>query len=72
MSYRIVICVDIDASSAQDAYEKLYDAMAEAERSDDDICWESSDEWYDDAGDEISAEDAQEARLAAFKKRNDW
>jgi hypothetical protein len=72
MSYRIVICVDIDASSAQDAYETLYDAMAEAERNNDDICWESSDEWYDDDGDEIGAEAAQEARLAAFNKRNDW
>ena len=72
MSYRIVICVDIDAESAQDAYEKLYDAMAEAERSDDDICWESSDEWYDDAGDEILTCDIQAARMAAFDKREDW
>jgi hypothetical protein len=69
MSYRIVILVDVDADSAQGAYEKLFDAMGEVEASHDDMEWESSDEWYSPDGDAIRQNDITAARMTTFARK---
>jgi hypothetical protein len=59
--YRFVICVDIPADSLKEAYIQLYNKMMESG-----LAWESSDEAYDDAGEEISEADLSETRVQAI------
>jgi len=56
--FRFVICVDIPADSLKEAYIKLYNKMAESG-----LEWESSDEAYDDAGEQISEKDLSITRI---------
>jgi len=63
-TYRIVVCIDIDADSTEDAYGKVYTAMGLLERENEDIEWESSDEWYGPEGNPIPEEDVQAACMA--------
>jgi len=61
-SFRLVICVDVDANDLADAYGKVYEAMAKLPEGMD---WESSDEWFDDSGD--STGDPDELQAARMK-----
>lgn len=58
-SVRIVVCVDIDATTAPEAYAKLYDAMRLLPEGMD---WESSDEWYGPDGEALSQDAIDDAR----------
>lgn len=41
MTYRLIVCFDIEADSLKDAYEHLEQKMNKTE-----LAWETSDEWY--------------------------
>ena len=65
MSVRIVICVDLVPDRLEGAYYDLYQAMTKSG-----LEWESSDEWYNAAGDRVPADDAQAARMTAYGRIN--
>ena len=67
MPYRIVVCMDIDASSLLEAYGKLYETMAKVTGSKTGLDWESSDEAYDPDGNLIPEDVLQGARQTYFK-----
>ena len=58
---RFVICVDVEADDLENAYRDLHLTMRKTGYG-----WESSDEAYDPAGDQYSAEELQRARAAYF------
>ena len=67
MTFRFVICVDIEAEDLYEAYSTLYDRMAiiwEEKILD----WESSDENYDEEGKILDPDDVQKARMAKFAR----
>jgi hypothetical protein len=64
--YRIVVCIDVEASSPEDAYSKVYDMMMKIEPSQ---AWESSDEWYDEDGELIDELRVSQARLEVLKNK---
>ena len=66
MSTRICICVDLDTNEPIEAYASLYETMSKTG-----LEWESSDEWFLDDGSLMTAEDAQAARMAVFKQREE-
>ena len=57
--YRIVVCIDTVAHSAEAAYSKVYDTMMKIEPAQ---SWESSDEWFED-GRVLALQEVEEARL---------
>ena len=59
--YRFVVCVDVDASDLQGAYEKLLGRM----QSND---WESTDEAYDPEGEQVLVIDLDIARGRALRE----
>lgn len=61
-SYRIVVCVDVDADDLEDAYRQTYRYMSNMP---DGMDWESSDEWFD--GDEDGAGDPNELQAVRMK-----
>jgi hypothetical protein len=71
MAYRFIIAVDIDADDLKSAYGKLYHFMGQRgpgvgwDRKD--LDWESTDENYDDDGEEIDPDVMQKARMEVFK-----
>jgi hypothetical protein len=74
MAYRFIIAVDVEADDLHLAYSKLYRFMGVKEapvginRSD--IDWESTDENYDEFGDEIDPDVMQNARMRVFAEEN--
>lgn len=65
--YRFVICVDLEASSLEDAYSRLCAAMGKVEVSTQgSIQWESTDEAYDPDGFEVDADKLSDARMAVL------
>jgi hypothetical protein len=48
--YRIVVCLDVDASNADSAYRAVREAMTKATASKAIAGWESTEEWFDDEG----------------------
>lgn len=68
-TYRIVVCVDIDADDLTDAYRQLFKGMAG-------LCgitgfdWESSDEWYAEDGQRIEEDALTAVRMQVFKEDN--
>ena len=67
-TYRIVVCLDIEASSPEEAYAKLYKNMPRIAAEG--IDWESTDEWYDDNGAPLSEEQVFAAREAVLLSSN--
>jgi len=73
MSYRIVICVDVEADDLAQAYGKVYRAMMAACEAPpvgigpEDLAWESSDEAFDSDGGVVDPDDLQAARMAYFE-----
>lgn len=63
--YRIVVCIDVAAHSAAEAYgivtKKLVEACREGAMD-----WESSDEWYGPDGGQLSEEAVSAARQEFF------
>ena len=64
--YRIVICIDVDASSSEEAYQKIHEHLNYPN-----ISWESTDEWYDSDGMLLDEEEISKARMKFFDKNSD-
>jgi len=63
-AFRLVVCIDIEADSLQEAYGKLWRGMAPTVFED---AWESSDEWYGSDGEPGTEEELSDARSAFFQ-----
>ena len=63
-TFRLVVCIDIEAKNLSEAYGKLWRGMAVTMMSED---WESSDEWYGEDGELGSEEELAAARMAFFQ-----
>lgn len=71
MSYRLVICLDVQANDLQNAYKKVYRAMGLVEaETEGEIQWESTDEWFDKDGYPGDLENLQETRMNVFQEEN--
>ena len=64
-SYRIVCAIDIEAESATHAYERLFEELKLPPGFE----WESTDEWYDADGNQLSEELVCGARKAVFSTK---
>lgn len=74
---RIVICVDLPGDSPVEAYRTLYQLMGSLPDANVDGTvgpaidgWESTDEWFADDGEPMTAEAVQEARSIALELEN--
>ena len=67
--FRLVVCLDVDASSVEEAYEKVYRIMNGL--GSEKLEWESTDEAYNSDGEQIPEEEYQAARLHVFQKLRD-
>lgn len=43
-NFRLIVCIDIDARTLRQAYAYMSEQLGRC-----DFCWETSDEWYDNA-----------------------
>jgi len=69
MPFRIVVCIDVDATDLEQAYGRVSDNLGKLP---DGMDWESTDEWYDDGdGDAIDEEEIQRVRMATFAKKEE-
>jgi hypothetical protein len=68
LTYRFVICVDVDATSLENAYNDLYDSMKEI--SSQSLEWESTDEAYFPDGEEVDPIILQKARLSKLSQND--
>ena len=69
MSFRLVVSIDIeDVESLDEAYSHLYDFMKCSPKN---IDWESTDEGYDEDGQELDPQDIQLARMKKFQEEDD-
>lgn len=67
-TYRLIVCVDIDAENLSDAYARLQACMkAGMAASDPGISWETSDEWF---GEDEYGEPGDPAELQASIMEN--
>lgn len=57
---RICVCIDVDTDNLKGAYKAVHDALCELPEG---MEWESTDEWYDDAGERIDEDALSAARL---------
>lgn len=64
MSYRITIALDVEAASLDEAYLRVYRKMATVDIQD--FSWESTDEWFDNDGEQVDKDVVQETRLRVF------
>jgi hypothetical protein len=65
-TYRFVVCIDIHANSLKEAYRELYNKMAVSG-----FDWESSDEAYNDEGEEISVDELSETRMEVIAEETE-
>ena len=66
-TFRLVLCVDVEAENLDEAYETTYDKMSSL--SSPDFEWESSDEAYGEGGEQINEDDLQAARMRGLEKK---
>jgi hypothetical protein len=62
-TYRLVICVDVEADTLTEAYGDVYRGMTKSA-----LDWESSDEWFDVDGYHGDPDVLQTARMAYLDK----
>lgn len=62
-AYRLVVMVDVEATSLDEAYGKVYTAMTKTGEP-----WESTDEAFHD-GEQVDADDLQAARMKYLDKK---
>ena len=62
MRIRIVICVDIEKDTPEEAYSELYDRMGRIAKGDM-LEWESTDEWFGSDGEPMDERAVSEARM---------
>lgn len=65
--YRLVICLDVDAASLEEAYRKTYKIMGEASKTHG-IDWESTDEAFGPGGQPVDKDRLSEARSTVILK----
>ena len=63
-TYRIVVALDVEASSIAEAYRKVYQTMRTVDC--DSFQWESTDEWFTPDGEALEPDDVQSIRMAVF------
>ena len=68
MTYRFVICLDVNEDTLEEAYEQVYKTMGTVDTEP--FQWESTDEVFDPDGAHVDPEDVQKARMKVFKKLN--
>ena len=68
MSYRLVICIDVDAESLTQAYGRVHEGMSDVNFEGFEG-WESSDENFDEDGEAVSPDVMQQARDKFFKNK---
>lgn len=61
MSYRLIVCFDIEADNLEGAYRKLEGQLRRIP-----IAWETSDEAYDEDGEEIDPDVLQKAIVSVL------
>lgn len=66
--YRLVICLDVEADSLESAYEKVYRTMGGVDCRE--FQWESTDEAYDEDGNQVEEEEMQRVRHTVFARLN--
>ena len=66
-TYRIVVCVDVDAADLTDAYRAVYACMTSLATVSV-IEWESSDEWYAEDGQRIEQDAIDLARVTVLQE----
>lgn len=66
--YRIVVCLDVEATSLKVAYRTVYRELKKVCPS---VQWESSDEWYDAEAEEVEPDAVQAVRMEVFAEEND-
>lgn len=66
-TFRLVVCIDVEADSLESAYEQVYRALAKLPPG---FGWESSDEAYDEDGDGQGVDEdvLSAARLAVLDR----
>ena len=67
-TYRFVICIDINSTSLNEAYSKLYDSMKKI--SSPQLEWESTDEAYFPDGEEVDPTILQKSREYKLDQNN--
>lgn len=65
-TYRLVVCVDVQAGTPEQAYGLTYEGMALSG-----LDWESSDEWFGADGEIASPDELQSARMAYMADKPD-
>lgn len=68
-TWRLVICLDVEACSLEQAYERVYDIMGTVDSED--FQWESTNEAYDPEGGSIDLEEMQDARMKVFASKKE-
>lgn len=63
---RIIIALDVDTPSLEEAYRKVYRTMKGVDEED--FQWESTDEWFGDDGGLVDADEVQRIRMKVFKE----
>lgn len=65
-TYRLVVCIDVDAASLAEAYRRVREVMTSAPNG---VAWETSDEWYssDDADEPGDPEELQAAIMEVYR-----
>ena len=66
MSVRICICIDGDES---ESLEELYKRIRALFITRPDFDWESSDEWFDDGGSQLTQEEVETIRMRVMKNK---
>lgn len=66
-SFRLVVCIDVEADSLESAYEQTYHALSKLPPG---FGWESSDEAYDSDGDgqAVDEDTLSDARMAVLDR----
>ena len=68
--FRLVVCFDVEAGGLVEAYDTVRSLIeASPGIKDDEIGWETSDEWYDHDGDTGDPEELSEAIIQSMKNR---
>jgi hypothetical protein len=68
--FRLIVCIDVDADTLEEAYGKVYKGMGKVTGPGTGLDWESSDEAYDPDGNKIDEADLSKARVAVIDARD--
>jgi len=69
-TYRLILCIDVDAENLEDAYGEVYRSMGRITGPDTSLDWESSDEWFDEDGELGDPDVFLAARMSFFENKD--